>query len=160
MTTENTTPDATQEQEAPRKTIRSIKAATKSAKGTIGARRSAAERLPRTADLPATEETVEPVVAAEAPAGKRWLAYMGPEETKVCYRTSDHLTFKPQPFSAGHPVALVSEAFGDELIKFGVLKTYANGKARAPEDWVDAYQWLDDVIHSKMHAARRYGAVV
>lgn len=156
MTTE-TNAEMNEAQEAPRKTIKSIKSAAKSAKGTVAARRSAAERLPRTADESVADVAPEPT--PEPGPGQRWLAYMGPEETKVCYRTSDHLMFKPQAFSAGHPVALVSNAFGEELIRFGVLKTYANGKARNPEDWIDAYQWLDDVLSSKMHAVRRYGAV-
>lgn len=142
--------------EAPRKTIKSVKSAVKSGKGTTAARRSAAERLPRTAEGEAPQaEQATPV----AKPGQRWLAYMGPEETKISYRTAEHLVFKPTSFSAGHPVAPVSEAFGEELIRFGVLKTYANGKARNPEDWVDAYQWLDDVLESKTHAVRRYGAV-
>lgn len=156
MTPENTEV-ATEAGEAPRKTIKSIKSAAKSAKGATAARRSAAERLPRTAEIEAPQVEEEIV---EAKPGQRWLAYMGPEETKVCYRTSDHMVFKPTSFSAGHPVALVSIGFGEELIRFGVIKTYANGKARNPEDWIDAYQWLDDVLDSKTHAVRRYGAVV
>lgn len=159
MSPENT-PEVTTEvaTEAPRKTIKSIKSAAKSSKGTTAARRAAAERLPRTADVE-QPTTADPDPTPEAPAGQRWLAYMGPEETKICYRTATHLHFKPTSFSNGHPVVLVPAALGEELIRFGVIKTYASGKARSPEDWVEAYAWLDDVLETKTHAVRRYGAV-
>jgi hypothetical protein len=102
-----------------------------------------------------TKKKAEAVVPAEPLAPTFLLAYLGPEDTHPCYRTTPHIQFNITPQSDNRPVAMVPEEFGEFLISQSYVKTYANGKPREPEDWLPAYAWFDDLAERRIRTIRR-----
>lgn len=88
-------------------------------------------------------------------SGHRLLAYLGPESRKTCYFTVPHIIFEETPESNHHPVAWVREPFGEWLAEKALIKTYESGKPREPEDWMQAYEWFDQLGDRKISPMRR-----
>lgn len=170
--TDTNTPDVPEEGGPVKRDMKAIKAAAaakaeskKPAKPAAKARNKAASDAAKPPVRVADDEVPAELTHHEQPksaasVGQFWLAYLGPLDQYLCYRATSPLLFSPQSWSNGYPVALVAENFGNCLIETAVIKTYADGSQRRPEDYEDMYAPFEEVANVRRSTGRRKSARV